>query len=40
MLWREKLRKILDSDPNIRDLVWDDTKIPGGSDWRREIQTM
>lgn len=35
--WRQRLRQILDADPAIRDLIWDDTKIPASGNWRKEI---
>ena len=35
--WHERLRKVLDADPEIRDLIWDDTKIPPSAGFAREI---
>ena len=32
-----KLRRVLDGDPRIADLIWDDTKLTPGEDWRQEI---
>ena len=35
--WHRKLRRILDADPDIRDRVWDDTKIRASADFAKEI---
>jgi len=36
--WHGRLRRVLDADPILRDLVWDDTRIRAGEDWEREIR--
>jgi class 3 adenylate cyclase len=36
-LWQQKLRRVLDADPALRDLVWDDTKIRPGAPFTKEI---
>ena len=35
--WHQKLRRILDDDPEVCERVWDDTKIPPGADFMKEI---
>ena len=35
--WHTKLRRVLDADPRLLDLVWDDTNIAAGTDWKRQI---
>jgi hypothetical protein len=35
--WHRRLRRVLDADSRLRGRVWDDTRIPGGADWQREI---
>lgn len=35
--WHRRLRQILDADPNVRDRIWDDTKIPTSSNFWRQI---
>lgn len=37
--WHKQLREILDRNERIKARVWDDTKIPPGSDFRKEINT-
>jgi len=37
--WHKELREILDRNERIKARVWDDTKIPPGSDFRKEINT-
>jgi nucleotide-binding universal stress UspA family protein len=36
--WHKRLRKLLDADPDLRDRVWDDTKIPASANFSREIE--
>ena len=36
--WHDRLRSVLDADPRLRDLVWDDTKIPADADWEQQIR--
>ena len=38
-VWHQALRAILDSDPELRDLIWDDTKIPSGAEFTPEIES-
>ena len=33
--WRERVRAELDKIPEL--IVWDDTDIPAGSDWKAEV---
>lgn len=35
--WREIIHNVLESDPEIRDLLWDDTAIPPGKELAQEI---
>jgi len=35
--WHTQLRNVLDADSRLHDRVWDDTQIPSGSDFRKEI---
>jgi hypothetical protein len=35
--WHTQLRQVLDADARLRKLIWDDTKIPSGSDFQRQI---
>jgi hypothetical protein len=35
--WHDRLRRVLDADPRLRGLIWDDTEIPGGADWEQQI---
>lgn len=36
--WHTQLRSLLDADPRLRELVWDDTKIPAGGDVWQQIE--
>ena len=36
-VWHGKLRRVLDADPEIRDLVWDDTKIHPSAPYAKDI---
>jgi hypothetical protein len=36
-VWQKKLRRVLDADPELRGLVWDDTKIAASVPFERDI---
>ncbi len=35
--WHRGLRAVLDADPDLRDRIWDDTKLAKASNWQFEI---
>jgi hypothetical protein len=37
-IWRRRLREILDVDPRLQGLVWDDTDIFGGDPWEAAMR--